>query len=335
MKKKLKILYGIQCTGNGHLTRSKEIIKYLEKYYADRIESIDVCLSGTFSQIDLGDLNIKYKFDGLSLDVSDGGISILKTLRNLNIIGLIKSALSVNVREYDVVVSDFEPVTCWAGILRGKNVLGISNQYKFLSNERFLKNLSPNFFSNKMVTRFVCPVKNYIAFDYLKENENDFFPIIRNTIRTASSSSEEFYLCYLSSISVDDQIKFFTLFPHQKFYIFHGDIKEPTDFENVSLRPIDKSAFTKKLVRCRGVICHTGFQTTSECLFLGKKLLVMPIKNQIEQIYNTKTLSKFGVLSADFFDVQLFDDFFENDYSVKLNYVDEMKDISARILNFK
>jgi hypothetical protein len=68
---------------------------------------------------------------------------------------------------------------------------------------------------------------------------------------------------------------------------------------------------------------------------LGKKLLVVPIKNQIEQIYNTKTLSKFGVLSADFFDTQLFDDFFENDYSVKLNYVDEMKDISARILNFK
>ena len=27
---KLKILYGIQCTGNGHLSRSKEIIKYLQ-----------------------------------------------------------------------------------------------------------------------------------------------------------------------------------------------------------------------------------------------------------------------------------------------------------------
>jgi len=335
MKKKLKILYGIQCTGNGHLTRSKEIIKYLEKNHSDQIESIDVCLSGTFSQIDFGDLNIKYKFEGLSLDVSDGGISILKTIRNINIIGLIRSSLSVDARKYDIVISDFEPVTCWAGIFRRKRVLGISNQYKFLSNKRFLKNLSPNFFSNKMVTKFVCPVSDYIAFDYLKENENDFFPIIRSSIRIVNLPKDDFYLCYLSSISVEDQVKFFTLFPHQKFYIFHSQIKDPSDFENVSLRPIDRLAFTEKLIKCRGVICHTGFQTTSECLFLGKKLLVMPIKNQIEQIYNTKTLSKFGVLSADFFDVQLFDDFFENDYSVKLNYIDEMRDISAKILNFK
>jgi len=48
--KKLKILYGIQCTGNGHLSRSKEIIKYLQENYSDKIETIDVCLSGNFSQ---------------------------------------------------------------------------------------------------------------------------------------------------------------------------------------------------------------------------------------------------------------------------------------------
>lgn len=35
---KLKILYGIQATGNGHLTRSKIIIDYLKNNYSDRIE---------------------------------------------------------------------------------------------------------------------------------------------------------------------------------------------------------------------------------------------------------------------------------------------------------
>ena len=88
-------------------------------------------------------------------------------------------------------------------------------------------------------------------------------------------------------------------------------------------------------MKCKGVICHTGFQLTSECLFLGKKLLVVPIKHQIEQIYNTKTLSKFGVISSDNLEVPVFDDFFQNDYSVKLNYIDEMKSLSERILDHR
>ena len=54
---KVKILYGIQCTGNGHITRSKEIINFLKENYDDQIETIDVCLSGNFSQIDTSDLN--------------------------------------------------------------------------------------------------------------------------------------------------------------------------------------------------------------------------------------------------------------------------------------
>ena len=88
-------------------------------------------------------------------------------------------------------------------------------------------------------------------------------------------------------------------------------------------------------MRCKGVICHTGFQLTSECLFLGKKLLVIPIKHQIEQIYNTRTLAKFGVISSENLEVPTFDDFFQNDYSVKLNYIDEMKNLSERILDHR
>ena len=220
-------------------------------------------------------------------------------------------------------------------MLRGKKVLGVGNHYKFLSNKRFLKNLSPTYFYNKIITKLVSPVNKYIAFEYLKDTENDFFPIIRKVLRKATVSSEDFYICYLSSIPSEDQVKFFNLFPNQVFYIFHNDIKEASDFENVRLRPIDKVQFTGKLLRCKGVICHTGFQLTSECLFLGKKLLVIPIKHQIEQIYNTKTLSKFGVISSENLDVPIFDDFFQNDYSVKLNYIDEMKSLSERILDHK
>jgi hypothetical protein len=63
--------------------------------------------------------------------------------------------------------------------------------------------------------------------------------------------------------------------------------------------------------------------------------MVIPIKNQIEQLYNTKELKKFGVTSSEKLDITIFDDFFDNDYSVKLNYIDEMKLICEKILSFK
>lgn len=333
--KKLKILYGIQCTGNGHLSRSKEIIKYLQENYSDKIETMDVCLSGNFSQIDTSDLNVKYKFDGLGFNMDKGQISIWKTLVDLKLLDFFKSIFVPQISDYDIIISDFEPVTCWAGIIRRKKVLGVGNHYKFLSNKKFLKNLSPTYFYNKLITKLVSPVNRYIAFEYLKDTENDFFPIIRKVLRRTVTSQEDFYICYLSSISSDEQVKFFNLFPNQTFYIFHNDVKEASDFENIRLRPIDRVHFTNKLMRCKGVICHTGFQLTSECLFLGKKLLVVPIKHQIEQIYNTRTLAKFGVISSDNLEVPTFDDFFQNDYSVKLNYIDEMKSLSERILQHR
>lgn len=333
--RKVKILYSIQCTGNGHLARSREIIKYLEENYSDRIDKIEVCLSGSFSQIDVSDLNVKYEFEGLGFELQNGGISILDTIKNVKFLQFLKSIFIPDLREYDIIISDFEPIICYAGILRRKKVLGVGNHFKFISNNKFLKNLSPNYFSNRIITKLISPVSSYIAFNYTKESENEYFPIIRKSIRKVKLVEEEYYLSYLSSISVDEQIKFFTLFPNQIFYIYHNSIESASDFENLRLRPIDKVSFTEKLIKCKGVICHTGFQLTSECLYLGKKLMVIPIKNQIEQLYNTKELKKFGVTSCEKLDITIFDDFFDNDYSVKLNYIDEMKLICEKILSFK
>jgi uncharacterized protein (TIGR00661 family) len=329
---KKRILYGIQCTGNGHLSRSKEIIKFLLNHYGDEIEKIDVCLSGNFSQINTSDLNVVYKFRGLHLEMNEGKIDLLKTFSSISPIEFIKSAFSIDLSKYDILVSDFEPVICWAAKLRSKKIIGISNQYKFLS-KKALKNLSPNFLLNKTLTKVACPVSEYISFDYLKEDENDFFPIIRESLRKISLAQDESYLVYLNTIKLDELIKFFELFPNQSFYIFSSECKSASDYENLKIRPIDKGEFTQKLIKCKGVITHSGFQTTSEALFLGKKLLVIPIQNQIEQIYNTQVLNKFGVISSNSLNIEVFDDFFKNEYSVKLNYYDESRKICDKIMN--
>ena len=44
-----------------------------------------------------------------------------------------------------------------------------------------------------------------------------------------------------------------------------------------------------------GVLCGAGFETPAEALYLGKKLLVVPMKCQHEQHYNAAALKKMGV----------------------------------------
>jgi len=327
-----KVLYGIQCTGNGHITRSREIIDMLHKYYGNQISQIDVCLSGDLSQIDTGDLNVVYRFPGLKLAMIDGKISIWETLKSLRPIEFIRSALSLDLNQYEVIVSDFEPVTCWASLLRRRHTLGISNQYKFLS-RKILKSLSPNLLFNRSVTKIVCPVDDYISFDYLKEGDRDFFPIIGDVFRRSRSEQGEYYLVYLNTYPLDDLIKFFELFPHQKFHIFSKDCTASYEYENLQVHPIDKGIFAKEMLRCAGVITHGGFQTTAESLYLGKKLAVIPIKRQIEQIYNAKVLSKFGVKILNDLEVSSLNDFFSNDYRVKLNYQEESLRICNKIMN--
>ncbi len=48
-------------------------------------------------------------------------------------------------------------------------------------------------------------------------------------------------------------------------------------------------------MNCRGVLCGAGFETPSEALYLKKKLLVIPMKNQYEQQCNAMALKEIGV----------------------------------------
>ncbi|MFT4537504.1 MAG: hypothetical protein ACI9P5_004889, partial [Saprospiraceae bacterium] len=64
---------------------------------------------------------------------------------------------------------------------------------------------------------------------------------------------------------------------------------------NISIKPISTKIFNKKLINCRGVLCGAGFETPAEALYLKKKLLVIPMKNQYEQQCNAEALKKLGV----------------------------------------
>ena len=49
------------------------------------------------------------------------------------------------------------------------------------------------------------------------------------------------------------------------------------------------------MVTAKGVLCGAGFETPAEALYLGKKLMVIPMKGQYEQQCNSAALKELGV----------------------------------------
>lgn len=72
----MKILYAIQGTGNGHISRARDIIPLLEKK-----GELDVLISGTEADVDLG-FPVKFKLKGMSFVFGKkGGVDLISHLQ--------------------------------------------------------------------------------------------------------------------------------------------------------------------------------------------------------------------------------------------------------------
>ena len=274
----MKILYGIQLNGNGHITRSLELINQLKaKGY-----EVDVIASGGNYSIELPDY-IK-KFKGLSMYFNKSGkINKLKTILSLNIFKLIKD-IHYDCSGYDLVISDFEPISAYSAKKYKVKSIGISNQVS-ITKSSFLESLFIKYFA---------PCDYYIPLDYT----NGYQPIISEKFLNGKVSDEDFYLVYLAAYSLE-HIKNELKYSDKKFKVYSSDVIIDYTYKNIEFKKSNKDSFQSDLLKCSGVITASGFSTTSEALVLGKKLWSIPIKGQFEQIDNAIKLNKLGIYTDD------------------------------------
>ena len=85
-----------------------------------------------------------------------------------------------------------------------------------------------------------------------------------------------------------------------------------------------------------GIVCAGGFATTSEAIFLGKPMIVVPVEGQIEQQFNAAALKKEGVTVIDRFskkNIDIISDWIESPKVLEIKYKDESKKIIETIIN--
>ncbi|MCB0755410.1 MAG: glycosyl transferase [Flavobacteriales bacterium] len=284
----MRILYAIQGTGNGHLSRSMEIIPHLQKR-----GEVDVLLSGNQCELKLP-FDVRYRFHGLSFIFGEkGGINFTATYKNNRTRRFMREVNSLDVTPYDLIISDFEPVSAWACILANKRCIGLSNQASILTEG------APVVESGDMLGKFIlqnyAPVSDAYGFHFQRYNPSIFTPIIRKQVRDLKTSDKGHYLVYLPAHSDERIVKALKRYPNIEWQVFSKHGKEGFIDENVWLRPINNEQYLESLANCTGLLCAAGFGATTEALFLGKKLCIIPMKKQFEQQCNALALSQMGI----------------------------------------
>lgn len=284
----MKILYAIQGTGNGHICRAKEIIPYLKKH-----GEVDLLVSGIHSEITLP-FEVKFNYQGIGFVFGKkGGIDLLNTYMKNHVNSFIKEVRSLPVEEYDIILSDFEPISSWAAYFKNRPCIALSNQCAILSKD--VPKPKKEDLIGKFILNHYAPSTSEYGFHFDPHSPHIFTPIIRKEIRDLKVEELPHYTVYLPAYSDNRIIKKLSMLPKINWHLFSKNSSTTYQENNVNVYPINSKDFLESMRSCTGVLTAAGFGTTSEALYLKKKLLVIPQKQQYEQQCNAMALKKMGV----------------------------------------
>lgn len=284
----MKILFGVQATGNGHITRARAMAPALR----DLGIEVQYLFSGRNPK-ELFDMDVFGDYiskEGLTFHSRKGRVQLGDTLLRNNMFKLTQHVkeLNVKIEDYDLVVTDFEPITAWAGKLAYKKVVGLGHQYAFnykipqvqgtIVDQFILQNFAPADVSAGLHWHhFGCPILPPIA------------PVEAEKYSPVSGR----ILVYLPFESRADITKLLRRFTNFDFLLYHPKSDDYSK-KNLHWRKPSRKKFQEDLLSCEGVICNAGFELASEALQLGIKLLVKPMDGQPEQQSNALALSQLG-----------------------------------------
>ncbi len=284
----MKILYAIQATGNGHLSRAREIIPHLAEF-----GELDLFVSGDNAQMELP-YPIKYRSKGFSIYYDKtGGLDYLKTYKNAKTKRLVQEIKDFPIDKYDLVINDFEFISAYAARLKHKEIIGFGHQIAFHSGATPRPKRKSYF--GEMILKHYAPCNYGLGLHF---DEFDNFikkPIIRSEVRSLDVKQKGHYTVYLGHYDDSEVMKYLKRAKDTEFHLFSKTVKTIETHKNITLLPISNQLYLNSLADSEGLITGAGFEAPAEALFLGKKVMAIPIKGQYEQLCNAKALKNIGV----------------------------------------
>ena len=324
----MKILFAIQGTGNGHVSRAREILPYLQQY-----GEVTILLSGIQADVQLG-APIAYQLYGFSFIFGQkGGVDIWATIKSTKLFRLLADIKKLPVKDYDLVINDFEPISAWACKMRKVPCIALSHQSAFLS-PKTPRPLQKSFLA-ELIFKYYAPCTNRLSFHFKSYDNYIYTPVIRSEIRALEPKDLGHITVYLPAYADDFLLSYFEQMPEVRWQIFSKHCSQAYQQNNVSVRPISNTGFNQSLANAHGLITGGGFEGPAEALFLGKKLLLIPMKNQYEQQCNAAAAARMGVpviqrIGPDF--VAQVNTWLQKPFTFKPNFPDQTNQIVADLM---
>lgn len=293
-----KILYGVCGEGSGHASRALVLINFLKsKGHEVKILSYD-----TGFEV----LRKYYKVEkiiGPRFVYKHNKVQYFSTiLKNIKITSKsarpIEKALKIaKTFEPDLIITDFEPISCLVANIKKIPLISIDNQH-LITNTKI--EYPPKYKNDAMAAKAVIKLFIHKANAYLVTN---FFsiktlnaktfivpPILRQQIFNIKTKEDDFVLVYSTSNFNDITAQLKEI---NKKFVIYGMNKEEID-KNLIFKLPSQEGFLRDLSNCQAVISSSGFTLLTEALYLKKPFLAMPVEKQFEQVINAFYLEKLG-----------------------------------------
>ena len=300
-----RIIYAVAGEGFGHSSRSHLIgqrlietghnvmfvgsqksLLYLKQYFGSRVREI---------------FGLSFVFEGERIDKSE---TLKRNLLKLSEGNRINDELfkeHFEPFEPELVISDFEPFSAWWAWR--KKVPFVSIDHEHMLTLCKLEHQARNWLSRLtagLITEchYVGAVA-YIIINFFKtplriDSAVLAPPIVRPVVTELNPEPGEHILLYSTTGMGREQVQeILNKFGGQKFYVYGFDTDE--EDKNCVFKKRSTEGFLADLAGARGVIASAGFSLLSECMYLKKKMLLLPLAGQYEQIINAHYIQKLGL----------------------------------------
>lgn len=284
----MRILYALPATGNGHISRAISLYPNLSK-----LGQVDFLISGSNSHLNFP-YKIRFRFNGISLFYNEnGGLDYHKLIKSIRFRNLYDDLHVIRPKNYDLIISDFEPISALSCKLAGVPFLHWGHQASFYYPEvpRPKKLIS---LGKIILENFVSSPLSY-GLHFKAYNDNISTSVVKNTIYYSDRIDEEHITVYLQQFTLQQIYLYLKRITEYTIQIFHPEIKYVYSIHNLQFFPINKLTFDESLIHCRLLITGAGFETPSEAMHLNKRIICMPIQSHYEQQCNAMALDQLGI----------------------------------------
>ena len=322
----MKILYGVQGTGNGHISRANAISRILAKHPDVEVTWL---LSGREAN-NLFEVEGSRIFRrGLTFASTQGSISYAKTVVQNNLCTLGKDVLQLDLNPFDCLITDYEPVLSWAAKLRGRNTIGIGHQYAFnhqipLAGDNFL---------NRALLKHFAPADLGLGLHWHHFGQPILPPICDVSTKNEVLHMDHKVVVYLPFEDQDMVLRALAPLTHWEFFVYSPELQN-RNMGHIKTRALSRDGFKCDLHSANAVIANTGFELISECLSLGIKVLTKPVAKQMEQISNAKALDLLGYARVvEQLETAVCRDWLEHGTGITITYPDVHQHIGEWLIN--